>query len=307
MNASVPSPAHAPSRVALLFRLVRFSHTLFALPYAVAGFVLASRAAARAGAPLPGVGVFVKVIAAMIFARTAAMAFNRLVDRRIDARNPRTAARPSVTGEATPAFMATTVLAASAAFVAVSYALNPLCGALSFVALAVILGYSYTKRFTALAHFVLGLGLGLSPVGAWLAVRGAFDAESLGVVAMGAAVLLWTAGFDILYACQDAEIDRRESLLSVPARYGIPRALRVARTCHAFVPPLLAVAAWPLGLGGWYFVGVATTAALLVYEHRLVRADDLSRVDAAFFRVNALVAAAVLVFTLLDVAAGTGR
>jgi 4-hydroxybenzoate polyprenyltransferase len=306
MNAAAP-PSTPSARATLFFRLVRFSHTLFALPYAVAGFALAARAEARDGTSVPGAAVFVKVLLAMVCARTAAMAFNRLADRRLDARNPRTASRPSATGEASPAFMATVTAVASAGFVAVSYALNPLCGALSFVALAVVLGYSYTKRFTSLAHFVLGVGLGLSPVGAWLAVRGSFEGGGAGAVLMGSAVVFWTAGFDVLYACQDVEVDRREGLRSVPARLGVARALGVARVCHALVPPLLAAAAWPLGLGAWYLAGTAAAAALLVYEHRLVRADDLSRVDVAFFRVNVVVAVLVMTFTLLDAAWGSPR
>jgi 4-hydroxybenzoate polyprenyltransferase len=244
------------------------------------------------------------MLGAMVTARTAAMAFNRYVDREFDSKNPRTKMRPSVTGEASPRLMVATIVTASIGFCAVSYALNPLCGALSFVALAVILGYSYTKRFTPLAHFVLGAGLGLAPVGAYLAVRGAFDAPSAGVVVMGFAVLGWTAGFDILYACQDAEFDRREGLRSVPADFGVPRALVVARVCHAAVPPLLWLAGPLAGLGLVSAIAVACVAALLFYEHRLVKADDLSQVDRAFFQVNVTIAFVVLAATLLDLRLG---
>jgi 4-hydroxybenzoate polyprenyltransferase len=292
------APRAAP--FAVLLKLVRFAHTLFAMPYAVAGYALAVRAETASGGAGPGPATFVKIVLAMVTARTAAMAFNRLVDREFDARNPRTVGRPNVTGEAGPGFMRATVVVASVAFVAVSYALNPLCGGLSFVALAVVLGYSYTKRFTPLAHFVLGLGLGLAPVGAWLAVRGAFDGASLGVVAMGAAVLFWTAGFDVIYACQDAEIDRREGLRSVPADCGVPRALRIARFCHVLVPVCLAASAVLAGLGPFYWAGTVAAAALLAYEHRLVRPDDLTRVNAAFFNVNVAVAFVVMTAVLLD-------
>lgn len=287
-----------PRLLSDLLGMIKFSHTLFALPFALFGACLAARGPdGWTGRPRDWLGILL----CMAAARSSAMAFNRLVDRRFDARNPRTAGRPSATGEASPTFMVVVVVVASAAFAAASFALNPLCGRLSFVALAVVLGYSYTKRFTAAAHFVLGAGLGLAPVGAWLAVRGAFDAESLAVVAMGAAVLFWTAGFDVLYACQDAAFDRAAGLRSIPARYGVPRALFVARACHALVPPALLLAALPAGLGAAYLTGVAVAALLLVYEHRLVRADDLSRVDVAFFRVNVAVAVTVLVSVLVEI------
>lgn len=299
MTVADPLPPRA-SPFRTMLRLVKFSHTLFALPYAVAGFILAVRAGTRDGLPSPGWATFAKMLGAMVFARTAAMAFNRFVDRDFDARNPRTAARPSVTGEASPRLMVATVTTASAGLVLCSFALNPLCGALSFVALAVVLGYSFTKRFTALAHFVLGVGLSLAPVGAYLAVRGSFDAASLGVVVMGFAVLFWTAGFDILYACQDAEFDRREGLRSVPAVFGVPRALVVARVCHALVPVLLAVSGPLTGLGGVYASSTVLVAVLLVYEHRLVKADDLSQVDRAFFNVNVAISFLVLAAVLAE-------
>ncbi len=283
-----------------MLRLVKFSHTLFAMPYAVAGFVLAVRTGTREGLPAPGWTTFAKMLAAMVCARTAAMAFNRYVDRAFDARNPRTALRPSVTGEASPGLMIATVATASLGLVLSSFWLNPLCGALSFVALAVVLGYSYTKRFTALAHFVLGIGLSLAPVGSYLAVRGDFDAGSAGVIVMGFAVLFWTAGFDILYACQDAEFDRREGLRSVPAVFGIPRALIVARLCHASVPVLLAFSGPMTGQGAVYAGSTVLVAALLVYEHRLVKADDLSAVDRAFFNVNVAISFLVLAAVLIE-------
>lgn len=286
----------------LLLKLVRFSHTLFALPYAVAGLVLGARAVGGWSAGRSaGWKQALLVLAAMVSARTAAMTFNRLVDRRLDATNPRTRGRPSVTGAVSPAAMRATVLVACATFVAASAGLNPLCGWLSFVALAVVLGYSLTKRFTLLCHWVLGCGLGLSPIGAYLAVRGAFDAAWPGLALLGVAVMTWTAGFDILYACQDVEHDRREGLHSAPARLGVARALIWARVSHACVPPALAAAGWQLGLGPIWFTGVAVVAALLVAEHRLVRADDLSKVDRAFFQLNVFISFIVMSASLLDV------
>ncbi len=243
---------------------------------------------------------------AMVTARTAAMTFNRLVDRRFDATNPRTRARPSVTGAVSVRMMRAVVVASSSAFVLVSYWLNPLCGALSFVALAVILGYSLTKRFTPLAHFVLGVGLGLSPIGAYLAVRGAFDHDALGLGFVSVSVLFWTAGFDILYACEDLDHDRREALHSIPAALGIPGALLVARVSHALVPIFLFLAHRSLGLGPIFLTGIGIVTVLLVVQHRLVRAHDLSRVGAAFFQVNVAISVLVMCAALLEVWLGPG-
>ncbi len=288
------------ARAAALLRLVRFSHTLFALPWALGGLLLGAR-----GWPRPATAGLVLV--AMVAARTAAMAWNRLVDRRLDATNPRTAGRPSVTGEVPPRAMAALVLSAGTAFVVAAWALNPLCGWLSLPALAVLLGYSLTKRFTLLSHFVLGLALGLSPLGAWLGARGAFDAGAWAPVALGAGVLFWTAGFDILYACQDVDHDRREGLHSVPARIGIRRALIVARGCHAVVPAALALAGAAAGLGLVYGIAVAAAAVLLVVEHLLIRADDLSRLNRAFFQVNVAISVLMMLAVGADLAAGGGR
>jgi len=285
--------------VCTLLALIRFSHTLFALPWALAGLVLGAGG-------WPEWAVLGWVLVAMVGARTAAMTWNRLVDRHLDASNPRTAARPSVTGQVTPVAMVVMVVVSAAIFVVAAYNLNPLCGALSWPTLALLLLYSHTKRFTAGAHWVLGLGLGLSPVGAYLAARGAFDLGAAAAGALGLAVTLWTAGFDILYACQDIDHDRREGLRSVPARLGIGGALNVARGCHALVPFALLLAAWLGSLGAVYLGGVAVVAALLVWEHRLVRADDLSKVGQAFFQVNVLIAVVMLVATAADVVTGGG-
>jgi 4-hydroxybenzoate polyprenyltransferase len=256
--------------------MIKFSHTIFALPFALAAAVLASD---RSLAPAK----FLWILLAMAGARSAAMGFNRLADHAIDARNPRTAARELPRGVLSRAEVAAFVLASAAVFVFAASRLNPLCLALSPVALAIVCGYSYTKRFTALSHVVLGLSLAIAPVGAWLAIRGRFDVVP---VLLGLAVLAWVAGFDTIYACQDVEFDRREGLHSIPAALGPGRALLLSRALHGAAVLLLASLYVLTPLHPVYLAGVAGVALLLGYEHSLVRADDFSRVDAAFFTVN---------------------
>jgi 4-hydroxybenzoate polyprenyltransferase len=303
MTSSASTSAEpSPGRVTTFLKLIRFSHTLFALPFAVAGFALGVREAGGVrggGARIAGLA-----LAAIVCARTAAMVFNRLVDRRFDATNPRTRGRASVTGEIGPGQMRIAVVISAAGFVLAALLLNPLCGALAFPALALVLGYSYTKRVTALSHFVLGAALSLAPLGAYLAVTGAFGPATAGMVLLAAAVLFWTAGFDILYACQDLQHDRQSGLHSVPARLGVPGALAVARVSHALVLVLLAVAARALGLGIVFSMGVVVTGILLAVEHRLVRADDLSSVPTAFFQINVLVSFIVMVAVVADLWTG---
>jgi 4-hydroxybenzoate polyprenyltransferase len=232
------------------------------------------------------------------------MVFNRLVDRAFDAANPRTRARASVTGEIGPGAMRIAVVVAGAGFLAAAFLLSPLCGLLGVPTLLLVLGYSYTKRITALSHFVLGAALGLAPLGAYLAVTGAFGPATAGMVLLAGAVLFWTAGFDILYACQDVDHDRESGLHSLPARLGVPRALVVSRVCHAVVLVLLVLAARRLGLGIVFSMGVLVTGILLAIEHRLVKADDLSNVPAAFFRINVLVSFVVMVAMIADLWVG---
>lgn len=293
-TGSVALPSSLWGRVRTLLSVVRFSHTLFALPWAVAGLFVGARG-------WPDAKILLGVLGAMVGARTAAMAWNRLVDRRIDATNPRTASRPSVTGAVSPSAMSVLVVLGGALFIVAAYSLNPLCGHLAWPTLLVLLSYSLTKRFTSGSHFFLGFALGLSPVGAYLAARGAFDADALGVSMLGVAVLLWTAGFDILYACQDIEHDRREGLRSVPATFGLPGALWIARVVHMLVPIALTGAGLLLDLGWVYFGGCIVVAGLLAFEHRLVRADDLSRVGVAFFQMNIAIAVVMMVVTVVDV------
>lgn len=274
-------------RVALFGRMIRFSHSIFALPFALASFLLAT------GGALPGRRLL-WVIAAMVGARSAAMGFNRLADHRIDALNPRTAGRELPRGLISRAQVWAFVLASSALLVVAAAFLNPLCLALSPVALAIVFGYSYTKRFTALSHMVLGLGLAVAPVGAWLAVRGAFAAAPL---ALGGAVLCWVAGFDVIYACQDVDFDRAQGLHSLPARLGVGRALLLARLLHVVTVLLLLALYRLVPLHPVYLAGIAGVALLLAYEHSLVKKDDLSRVNAAFFTVNGWVGMGYLAAT----------
>jgi 4-hydroxybenzoate polyprenyltransferase len=277
----------ALARVLDYGRMIRFSHSVFALPFALASAALAAR---EGGVTARQV---VWIVVAMVAARSAAMGVNRLADQGWDARNPRTASRELPRGVLSRGEVWLFVAVSVAVFVLAAALLNPLCLALSPVALAVVFGYSYTKRFTALSQLALGLSLAVAPVGAWLAIRGGFDVVPL---ALALAVVLWVAGFDTIYACQDAEFDRREDLHSVPARLGVARALWVARALHvgAIAVLLLLYALTPLH--PVYLAGVAAVAALLAWEHTLVRPDDLSQVMRAF-NLNGWVSLGYLAFT----------
>lgn len=289
-------------RIKLALEMIKFEHSVFALPFALTAALLAVRET-RMDAPAAAAKL-AWIVAAMVAARSAAMTFNRIVDAPSDARNPRTAARHLPTGRLSMRFAWGFLLAACALFLLASYMLNPLCFRLAPAALALVLFYSFTKRFTSLSHLVLGLCLGVAPAGAWIAVEGALDARILWLTA---AVTLWTAGFDIIYSCQDYEFDRREGLFSLPRKLGIPAALGVSRLLHAGMVLCLAALARGFGLGwlGWF--GVAGIAWLLVYEHRLVKPDDLSRVNAAFFTVNGYVGVLFFLFWAADILAlGSG-
>lgn len=257
--------------------MIKFSHSIFALPFALAAFLLATRRQGFSGPTL------FWVLIAMVSARSAAMGFNRWLDAGIDARNPRTEKREIPSGLLSPSQVLLFVLVSAGLFVLSASQLNPLCLVLSPVALAIVLGYSFTKRFTMLSHAVLGLSLAIAPMGAWLAVRGQFE---LTPVPIGLAVLFWVAGFDLLYSCQDVEFDRSEGLHSVPARLGVPRALALARVSHVTALLLLLSVAAIEPLHWSYLAGLFLVAALFTYEHSLVSAHDLSRIDAAFFTVN---------------------
>lgn len=272
-------------------RMIKFSHSIFALPFALASASLAAREGFRFGQ----IGW---IVLAMVGARSAAMGFNRLADQAIDASNPRTASRELPRGALRRSEVWLFVLASAGLLVLAAAQLNPLCLALSPVALALVFGYSYTKRFTALSHLVLGLALAVAPVGAWLAIRGRFALEPF---VLGLAVLLWVAGFDTIYACPDVDFDRREGLHSLPARLGVARALLLARLFHVGSVLLLLALYAVTPLHPVYLAGVVGVAALLVYEHSLVRADDLSRVNVAFFTLNGWISVGYFAATLLAV------
>jgi 4-hydroxybenzoate polyprenyltransferase len=270
-------------------RMIKFSHSVFALPFALAS------AAVAAGGRVPW-RELPWIVVAMVGGRSAAMGFNRLADHALDARNPRTAGRELPRGVLSRREVWLFVALSALALVAAAAMLNPICLLLSPVALVIVLGYSYTKRFTPFSHLVLGLALAIAPVGAWLAVRGEF---ALAPVVLALAVLCWVAGFDTIYSCQDVEFDRGEGLRSLPALLGTQRALIVARILHLAAVGLLAALYTVVPLHPVYLVGVALVAALLVYEHSLVSADDLSRVDAAFFTINGWISVGYLVFTVI--------
>ena len=276
-------------------RLVAFHHSIFALPFALQGAWLAARG-------VPSARALVLIVVCAVAARTAAMAFNRLVDAGVDARNPRTRGREIPSGVLSPPQVGALVALSSAVFVAAAFALNPLCGQLSFAVLAVLLGYSFTKRFTVLSHAVLGLSLGLAPLGAWLAVRGDLEGDLAVPLLLAAAVLAWVAGFDLIYSCQDTAFDREAGLRSVPARFGVRAALLLSRALHA-VTVLLLVAVWSrAGLSWVYLTAIAVAAGLLVWEHRLVAPGDLSRVNMAFFTLNGWVGVGLFAGLALDLA-----
>lgn len=266
--------------------MIKIEHTLFALPFAFLGAVLAAN-----GVP-SGRQIFWIVIA-MVGARSAAMAFNRLADRHIDARNPRTASRALPAGLLSAGFVWAFTIASAALFLLAAAMLNRLTLILAPVALGSVLLYSFTKRFTQFSHLVLGWCLSIAPTGAWIAVRG--NIGSPVPLLLSLVVLLWTAGFDVLYACQDYDFDRREGLRSIPARFGIARALWIARGLHAAAFLALLWLYFVTGLGPVALAGVIATGSLLVYQHRLVRADDLQRLNAAFFTTNAFVSVILLV------------
>lgn len=281
------------------FSLVKFSHTIFAMPFALTGFVIAVREHASAG---PSWRLLALVVLCMVFARSAAMGFNRWLDRDIDAANPRTRMREIPAGAIAPRAALFFVLVNCILFIAATFFINRLCFFLSPVALAVVLGYSYTKRFTWLCHFVLGLGLGLAPVGAYLAVTGHFAWLP---ILLGCAILTWTAGFDIIYALQDEEFDREKQLHSIPAWLGKRRALRLSEAIHFCSALLLLTAAWVLHRqvpeAGWLaWAGTGIFLGLLIYQHLLVKPHDLQRVNLAFFTTNGVASLIFGTLTILD-------
>lgn len=279
--------------------LIKFSHTIFALPFALVGFFLASGPAGGSWS----LRLLLLVVGCMVFARSAAMAFNRYLDRDIDAQNPRTRNREIpggiISASSALAFVGLNVVL----FIVCTWFINPLCFALSPIALLVILGYSYTKRFTYLCHFILGLGLGLAPVGAYLAVMGHFHWIP---VVYGFVVLSWVAGFDIIYALQDDDFDREQQLQSLPVRFGRTGALRLSVILHIISAVLLLIAGWGVGqlypeFGWLHWLAAAVFIGLLIYQHSLVTPTDLSKVNLAFFTTNGLASLTFGVLYILDI------
>jgi 4-hydroxybenzoate polyprenyltransferase len=277
-------------RVSMYLRMIRFSHSVFALPFALTAAIIAAGG-------LPPAGKLFWIVVAMVGARSGAMGLNRVIDRPIDALNPRTRGRELPSGKIKAREALLFSIVSLCVLVLAAYMLNPLCLKLSPVAIAVIVVYSYTKRFTWMSHFVLGLTLSVAPLGAWIAIKGTLEP---GILPLALAVLFWLPGFDILYALQDVEFDRSHGLYSIPARFGVGRALLVSRALHALSWGFLALTGLMLHLGVLYWAGIIIAGGLFIREHSLVRADDLSKLDMAFFNMNGYISMTVFVFTLLD-------
>jgi 4-hydroxybenzoate polyprenyltransferase len=283
-------------RLRLTLEMIKFEHSVFALPFALTGALLAWR---ESGFRTEGLGWrLFWIVVAMVSARSAAMTFNRILDADIDGRNRRTASRALPAGLLTVRFAWVFTLVATLLFFWASQQLGRLCLALAPVALAIIFTYSYAKRFTMFAHLWLGLALGIAPAAAWIAIRGTLDAR---IIWLTAAVMFWTAGFDIIYACQDFEFDCTEGLCSIPRRFGVRSALLIARAFHIGMIACLLALVSAFGLGALSLVGVAAVMALLAYEHGLVKPNDLSRVNAAFFTVNGYVSLLFFAFWAADI------
>jgi len=283
-------------RLRLTLEMIKFEHSVFALPFALTGALLAYRAGGSGQ-----LQVWHKlwwIIVAMVGARSAAMAFNRLIDEDIDARNPRTKMRALPAGQLSPGFAWVFVVAASLLFLFAAYELNRLCVEIAPAALALVFFYSFTKRFTSLSHIVLGLCLGIAPAAAWIAMRGSLDVR---ILLLTAAVTLWTAGFDVIYSCQDYVFDCAEGLWSVPRILGIAGGLRVAQILHALMIVCLVLLAGAMHLGLLAVAGIVAVAALLIYEHSIVKPTDLSRVNAAFFTLNGYVSVLFFLFWAADI------
>ena len=279
------------NKISIFMEMIKFSHTIFALPFALTGALLAAGG-------LPTIHQTVWIILAMVGARTAAMAMNRLIDARIDALNPRTAVRAIPAGKIGKGLTLFFIIAATALMFLAAQMLNPLCLKLAPVALFFLLLYSYCKRFTALAHVVLGICLAAAPIGAWIAIRGTIDTPAL---VLGAVVLFWVAGFDILYALQDLEFDRSAGLHSIPVLLGVKGSLWAARIFHLIMIGLLFALFNIMQLGTFFLAGILAAVAMLLYEHWLLKDGNLDKLDAAFFNMNGYISVAIVLFTAADV------
>lgn len=284
------TPPKNPNRVRIVLEMIKFEHSVFALPFALTGALLGARATHHSW---PSLHQLFWVVVAMVAARSAAMTVNRIVDLRYDRENPRTKQRALATGALSVSFAWTFTLIAIAIFLLAAWALNPLALKLAPVALAILFFYSFTKRFTSWSHLFLGFALGISPAAAWIAVTGGFDPRML---ILCAAVTLWVGGFDVLYACQDLDYDRGAGLFSIPQRFGVANALAIARVMHIAVVALLLWLAGSFALPWPAWLGISVVAALLAYEHSLVNANDLSKLDAAFFAMNGYISMSFLLF-----------
>jgi 4-hydroxybenzoate polyprenyltransferase len=282
------------NKAAVFLAMIRFEHTVFALPFAYIAALLTEKR-------IPSGHDIFWVTMAMVGARTAAMSLNRLIDREIDAKNPRTADRALPQGLISARYVWLSVFLSFVLLLVAARQLSPLALKLFPLAVLILWFYSYTKRFTWASHFYLGFTLGLAPVATWVAITNHFAPAPL---LLGFGVLFWVAGFDIIYACMDYDFDRKERLYSIPARFGISRALWVARVCHALAPVFFMLAGAVLNLGLFYLAGVVFAVAVLVYEHRLLQPDDLSRAGVAFFNMNGILAVGMFLFTVLDVLVG---
>ena len=279
------------TKLAIIFSDIKIQHTVFALPFAVMSAFLAAGG-------MPEIEKLLWIIVCMLGARSAAMAFNRIVDARFDKENPRTRDRALPSGKINVGNYAVFLVASSALFIFSAWMLNSLAFYLSPVALVIVFFYSLTKRFTAFSHFWLGLAISIAPVGAWVAIREEISFTSL---LLGAVVVLWLIGFDILYSCMDIEADRINRLHSIPQRFGIETALKMALASHAVMVVFLLVLLEPTVLLGWvYLAGVVLVAGLLVYEHSLIKKDDLSKVNMAFFNVNGIISIGLMIFVIVD-------
>lgn len=279
------------NKLKIFLEMIKFEHTIFALPFAYVGALLVEK-------KLPAAHDLLWITLAMVGARTAAMSLNRIIDRRIDARNPRTAGRALPKGLLSVAEVWVYVFISFALLLYSAYQLSPLAFRLFPVAVLVLLTYSYTKRFSWACHLFLGAALGLAPLGSWIAIAGHFD---LAPVLLALGVLFWVAGFDIIYACDDYEFDRREGLYSIPARFGIKSALYISAAFHILAPILFLAAGLLLNLGALYLAGLAVAVVILFYQHTLVRPDDLSRAGVAFFNLNGILSMVMFAFTFLDI------
>ncbi|MDE0313327.1 MAG: putative 4-hydroxybenzoate polyprenyltransferase [Candidatus Poribacteria bacterium] len=278
-------------KLKIILEMIKFEHTIFALPFAIMSAFIAAEG-------LPPLSKLGWILVAMVGARSCAMAFNRLADAKIDSENPRTAMRAIPAGLITKGAVWIFTLVSAGLLVFAAWRLNPLAFALSPVALAVIMGYSYTKRFTSLSHFWLGLALSISPVGAWIAITGRFDWTP---IILCCVVLLWTAGFDIIYACQDVNFDRKHGLHSIPARLGIRWALWVSSALHVIAVLLLFCLPLFTKMGHFYFVGVWIVVFIFIYEHAIVKPNDLSRVNLAFFTLNGMISLVLMALSIADI------